>query len=263
MPDTQEKTPNTHIWALAIGATALVCCSIAIYMYSSHFSAPPTYDHERWGQFGDFFGGTLNPILSALSLFAILGTLLIQSRELSHSTKTLADQSKHLELQAFENTFFSLIKLHNENALNIDLEETEEKSAYSGRGAFKILTERLRKTYNRIKKYGPENSTENETISSAYIEFFNNNQRFYINYINNIQQTLDFIKNRAPDNNKTYQKILISQLSLQELLLLFYHFVSDPHAEKLQELIEIDFFSNLGSDYLFDEPIHSKIIKRK
>jgi len=87
-----------------------------------------------WGTFGDYLGGTLNPILSFLSLIALLTTIVLQSKELELTrnelqltrdelersasaqveTKEVLDkQSATLARQQFESTFFSLLDQHN------------------------------------------------------------------------------------------------------------------------------------------------------
>lgn len=89
----------------------------------------------NWGTFGDFLGGTLNPIFALFSLFAIIYTIKIRTEELEFSRQELADtkeelkesriaqqeQSKSLQLQneatklqMFETTFFQLLNQHNE-----------------------------------------------------------------------------------------------------------------------------------------------------
>lgn len=91
-------------------------------------------NQELWGQFGDFIGGTLNPILAFLSFMALLYTIKIQTEELGLSRKELEEtkeelkesriaqqeQSKSLKLQnqatklqMFENTFYNLLSQHN------------------------------------------------------------------------------------------------------------------------------------------------------
>ena len=79
-----------------------------------------------WANFGDFMGGTLNPILAALSLFGLLFTIYYQNKELEETRKELKksvqaqqEQSESLKLQneatklqMFENTFFNLIDIY-------------------------------------------------------------------------------------------------------------------------------------------------------
>jgi hypothetical protein len=64
------------IFLLAI----LSVCSAVIFYYSNVELIWPM-DVERFGSFGDFFGGILNPILSTLSLLAILIATLMQRKE--------------------------------------------------------------------------------------------------------------------------------------------------------------------------------------
>ena len=79
------------------------------------------------GAVGDFFGGILNPSLSFFALLALLYTIYIQSKELAltreelemtrseieKSAKAQSKQSDILEIQQFEQTFFSLLEQHN------------------------------------------------------------------------------------------------------------------------------------------------------
>ena len=82
---------------------------------------------EALGLSGDFLGGVLNPILSFFSLLALLFTLRLQRRELTATMEELkkstvaaesnvrlfTEQIAAQRLDAFENTFFSLLKLFN------------------------------------------------------------------------------------------------------------------------------------------------------
>lgn len=82
---------------------------------------------EALGLSGDFLGGVLNPILSFFSFLALLFTLRLQRRELTatmdelkkstlaaeSNVRLFTEQIAAQRLDAFENTFFSLLKLHN------------------------------------------------------------------------------------------------------------------------------------------------------
>lgn len=73
---------------LGIAAVAVV---VTLVVYRSFFPDDVDLEHARWGEFGDFLGGTLNPLFGLLGLLALLLTVLLQSRELSNSTKELAN----------------------------------------------------------------------------------------------------------------------------------------------------------------------------
>ncbi len=97
---------------------------------------------EKLGQVGDFIGGALNPLFALFSFILLLMTVKIQNKALKNSQEelkltreelkatrmatrdsatALKEQSNSIKLQNFENTFFSMISLHNEiiNGLSI------------------------------------------------------------------------------------------------------------------------------------------------
>lgn len=93
---------------------------LAFYLYYFH-SQVISEDVSKWGVFGDFIGGTLNPFLSFLALVILLRTFSMQKKELSlqrkELKKTKALLKKQTETQAkqqFESTFFALLNVHNQ-----------------------------------------------------------------------------------------------------------------------------------------------------
>lgn len=120
-----KKSPNHLLWILIVIAFLFV--GIVFYNYFHHFNDSPFHNQEYAGQFGDYIGGTLNPILTFFSLIALLWTIGIQSRDLEltreelrrsakaqEATKEVLNrQSETLARQQFESTFFSLLDQHN------------------------------------------------------------------------------------------------------------------------------------------------------
>lgn len=115
---------------------ALICLVfIFIAYYFSYFSdnlLPK--NREELGQLGDYFGGLLNPIFGLASFLALLATILYQSKELklsrneleltrielANSASALDAQNRAIELQSFEQTFFSWLKNYKELLANIE-----------------------------------------------------------------------------------------------------------------------------------------------
>lgn len=114
-------------------AILLLFITLCVYFYN--FKNGLSNESSNWGTFGDFVGGTLNPIFALFSLFAIIYTIKIQTEELEFSREELEatreelkgsriaqqEQSESLKLQneatklqIFENTFFKLFELHND-----------------------------------------------------------------------------------------------------------------------------------------------------
>ena len=73
---------NIQPLLLVVTAFAIIALIIVIGKYMLNFPGPLSAEQDVWGQFGDYLGGTLNPILSFLSLLALLFTIILQSLEL-------------------------------------------------------------------------------------------------------------------------------------------------------------------------------------
>lgn len=119
---------NTILGLVIIGLLIITFFVIYGYLNSSGESFFPS-ERDKLGQFGDYFGGTLNPIFGFASFIALLITIIYQAKELNASTKelknsatALAAQNKAIELQSFEQTFFSWINSYQELLKSIESE---------------------------------------------------------------------------------------------------------------------------------------------
>lgn len=81
---------------------------------------------DKLGQFGDFFGGVLNPLLSFMALLGVLYTIRTQGQELKEAREETRianriqdKQSAIFERQNFESVFFRLIDVHARMSENI------------------------------------------------------------------------------------------------------------------------------------------------
>lgn len=95
----------------------LVIAAIVLYQYFSSFSGAKSTDQAVWGQFGDYVGGTLNPILGFVSILILAVTLNMQRVELRESRNNalannaiLEKQLNAMHAQSLEATFFKLLE---------------------------------------------------------------------------------------------------------------------------------------------------------
>lgn len=95
-----------NAFPIALFTFAFVVCSYAINFYAQNFSK----DSGDWGTFGDFVGGTLNPLLSFLALMILLRTFSMQKEELKDTKEILKTQSQTQIKQQFESTFFCVVE---------------------------------------------------------------------------------------------------------------------------------------------------------
>ena len=105
-------------------------------------------DAARWGTFGDFFGGTLNPILSFLALMVLLRTfsmqreeLDLQREELKETKIILKEQSETQKRQRFESTFFELLKVHNQELENLCKDELKLQEIFRYIDDYSLLSD--------------------------------------------------------------------------------------------------------------------------
>ncbi len=73
-------------WLVGI-AVGIIGCAYFSYFYQFNFGF--SKDPGVWGQFGDFVGGTINPILTFLTFLALVFTVVLQTRQLEHSREEL------------------------------------------------------------------------------------------------------------------------------------------------------------------------------
>lgn len=71
-------------WVL--GAIAIGSAALASIAYILRFRANPWGEPDSWGQFGDFVGGTVNPIVGIITIFLVVLTLRETRRE-AHATR--------------------------------------------------------------------------------------------------------------------------------------------------------------------------------
>ena len=133
-----------------IGIGLLLSFILILYKYNASLTdgfIPDFPDRAEWGVFGDFLGGALNPIFGFASFIALLVTIVYQSKELRASTKelknsakALANQNKAIELQSFEQTFFSWLNSYRALLETIILEKTKNNVPYTICGRLALIS---------------------------------------------------------------------------------------------------------------------------
>lgn len=208
----------------------------------------------KLGEFGDFFGGVLNPILTFLMLMGLIITIVIQRVELRlarnefrRTADALNDQADISKKQIFENTFFQMIRLYNEiidgmyiqpeNVLDI-LQRVESKR-YRGRDCIEFLYNKLKSGYVKKIDRGDYDSSRFEAVESEYVRFYENYGNQLGHYFRTIYNIIKIIDNSTLSyaEKKVYTNIIRSQLSKFELGLLVYNCLSNYGKEKLLPLV--------------------------
>lgn len=116
------------IVAFAVGILTSVFGVYFLNFANTDLSTNP----EQWGQFGDFVGGTANPILGFLTLIALVLTIIIQSRQLSISTRELELSRNELELTRGELHRSAQAQELSEKALRAQADAADRSARLSG-----------------------------------------------------------------------------------------------------------------------------------
>lgn len=229
-------------WILGFAAAIVV---IVFTFYFREFHGEFSSVKADWGTFGDFIGGTLNPLLSFLGLIALLLTIVLQSKELESTRKelnrsalaqektelALSEQSKTQIKQQFEGTFFSLLDQHNSALEKISLSTGKWTNGKSD--------------IDIVRNAVFARSIQDLAEAKRALEF---NNRFCGHYFRVLYQILKFISTNVPDsyigtnfneaaikncelakNEKMYSNILRSFLGYDVTqLLAIYCYCSGP-----------------------------------
>lgn len=237
---------------------ALSVIVIVAGRYISEFSFNVLADQEKWGQFGDYFGGVLNPVLSFFAFLAILYTLRNQVESNEESERRHDEQLR-------EQRLFQLIGLMNENALSTKmLADKYIGSVPDGYSvghqaqhhALMSLREALA-TRVRIRSQISE-SDKMEVFLSAE-EVFKKWRRSKWPavglYVDSVFLVLDFILNeKSSDDFKNFSlKMLRVQLSESERLLLWYSSMFTAEYSKYLDALLIFGFVDDSEESLDDQ----------
>jgi len=227
-----------------------------------------TLSYDTLSNLGDWLGGTSAPLLNLAAFIMILAAYKSQQEELELTREEMKltrqefkEQNATLGLQRFENTFFNLLSNNNDivNALQFESKNNQgERFTVTGRSyfneAYNLLfeayendqTRKLRKhssildeLFGEIDEELEDTKTEYELIKYSYKYFFEEHQSYIGHYFRNLYHIIRII-DKAPiaDNEKKdFVKIVVAQLSMNELLLLFYNCFVSQGKERFKPLV--------------------------
>lgn len=124
---TPQELQSQILWSKRLAASAIVMV-IAVYVvrFGLVLGAPLSGDAEAWGQFGDYVGGALNPLIAFLAFYWLTQSIQLQREELSETKKALQDsaraqlkQEQHALKTAKINALSALLASHNNDITNV------------------------------------------------------------------------------------------------------------------------------------------------
>ncbi|MES4993901.1 putative phage abortive infection protein [Agrobacterium radiobacter] len=236
---------------------------ITVFTYSL---ASPQNAREN-GAWGDFVGGTLNPILTFLSFFGVLISIYLQRLELSlsraelkRSANALEKQLDSIDSQNFESAFFQMLNTHSAIVGAIDLHNEESGVETKGRDCFRVFYTRFNKIFRENETKGRGKYESDRIVKLSFFTFWKSHQLELGHYYRFLYNVFRFV-DENPASKQYHAKILRAQLSDQELLLLFYNCISEQGSNFVKYAIKYELFDNLPTVRLLDQT-HSALIDR-
>ncbi|WP_189459242.1 putative phage abortive infection protein [Jeongeupia chitinilytica] len=227
---------------------AIIVFLIVIGLYLAIFNGELTRDQDKWGQFGDFVGGVLNPIFSLMALIALLATFDLQVRELKLSAKelknsadALAAQNATMERQNQEASFFNLLGVLAKVVDGLSYKESSlmgvvsSKSAikYSGREAFHPLCNLWLMDLLRAHRRG---DFDVDIAKEMLVEKYFDSIEFRLGHY--FQVVLSLVRFVDRSNDKSYfSEIIAAHLTIYEMELIHYYCLLGL-SDELRDLVE-------------------------
>ena len=97
MPSFDGKNDLTwriNRWKYFLVLTALLLIAAYFIYFSVMLQQLPSKDASKWAEFGDFFGGILNPLVAFSAFYWLTKSVQFQKEELVETRKVLADAAK-------------------------------------------------------------------------------------------------------------------------------------------------------------------------
>lgn len=263
----KEESVNEPGFREIVGFIAFVVLTwLGLGYYASTLKNP--------GTFGDMFGA-VNALFSGLAFAGLIFTiwqqrieLRLQRQALKATQHELAGQKAQMEAQNrtlrrqnFENTFFQLLRLHNDIVNSIDLVDKDDSNRVTkGRDCFHIFYSRFRRAYKiRPKQEDARQVSVQVQLNEIYMEFYRSHSSELGHYFRSLYNIVKFVKNNEVENKSLYTNLVRAQLSSFELLLIFYNCLSEMGREKFKPLtVEFHLLKHLQSQNLLD-PNHASL----
>jgi len=204
------------------------------------------------GQFGDFFGGVTNPILSFLTIAGLLITIVMQQ----DATREARDQAAR---QMFDASFFQMVTLLNSMVNEFEIVDEDHKRVAKGKDCFRDMHIILR------NNYGPSMvSGEFEKVGRAYATVygvFSHILPHYFRVVFNIVKSID-ASTLTDDEKKHYVRLLRAQLSNYETGIIFYNSLMEEGRAFKPLIRKYDLMDNFPTK-LYLRPDHLKLLGHK
>ncbi|MNJ37404.1 hypothetical protein D3C77_322210 [compost metagenome] len=215
-------------------------------------------------EFGDMYG-SLNTLFSGLAFVGVIISIRLQSKELSETRKEMKNQGEQFEeqtralnKQVFENTFFKLLGFNNEIIQSLSYDRPvfqanggARKETISGRQVISYFGVVFKSWLKPVKKNGVDHYNNIVTVSEIYSSIHEQHTHILDAFFRNTYQVLSLIdcSNLDAIEKKKYSDIVRAQLSKYEIWFLFCDCIRDIGNSDFKRLLEqFEFFEYMSQE---------------
>jgi len=219
-----------------------IICSLVLLYFGYYTWNASNSNIEHLGQRGDFFGGIVNPILSCVTLLGFMYTLFLQRNDLQESRiqsrenlEIIKKQTENMESQSFQSSFFEIVNTYTSIVNNIRSKDPTTKEIKVGKSAFNVMYSNLRRKYRSNQRVHAKVDDIN-LITASYYTIYRAHQYDLAHYFRFLYNSILYIESEP--NHEKYIKLLRSQISNQELIILYYNCAVSKFGLKFKPLAE-------------------------
>nr|WP_255631970.1 putative phage abortive infection protein [Rhodoferax sp. U2-2l] len=242
--------------AIAVSGTALLA-----WAYWGGWNIHPHANAGELGQLGDFFGGMLNPLVSALTLFVAISVWRLQKdeleltrKELENSRLAVEEQAATAEQQRKEQRFFDFLNLYQVTLETISFEErttsalsavfgsekpTTSPVTRTGKSAFKLLTSSWASPIRSLSTLFVANNENSDPMPAeeTIIKSWDRQSPLLDHYFRTVFTLLREAKPILKNDHFRFVKLFRAQLSRDEVNLLAMNLLYDEEGQKMRDLV--------------------------
>ncbi len=237
----------------------ILCYIVFIGLYFYKFHESLSSDNAKWGTFGDFLGGALNPIIGIITIvltYDVIKNQIIESRQ-----------------SEFKQMFEMLFNVVQENKNQIKFRRFGKD--FYGREALPFINTNVINLYRFLNSVNPTEQEEN--FRTAFWSVFDDICQSSSTFMKTIHNGFKVVDEYCQDDKKfSYSDLLRSQLNTDELVFLLLNGLASEdfknfksRMEKftvLKDLVDWDEEESLKSRYAnttFDEQLRTHLLSHK
>ncbi|MFJ7281901.1 hypothetical protein [Pseudomonas sp. NPDC099000] len=218
-----------HLLVIAVLLAIALILAVSIN-YFSNFPSVKSTDQAVWGQFGDYFGGVLNPLLS---FFALVGLMVTLRSQQSESKKS---EERHDEA-LFDSRLFQLLALSHSAVSSVKFVRAsvnQSTVAYEGHRAIAYALNRLQEEFFSNAGRG-KGSEMYERLIPEFAKWKKHYWLAIASYIESMLFLVQYVVENAQgkDNMEFAMRAVFAQMSSAEKLLLFYVMIFSENQKSL------------------------------